>query len=311
MTTRLSVLVALAALIASGASAQPVQRPHITGVSHIALYSADIEQSRIFYTGFLGFDEPYSLNRPDGSLDIAYFKVNDRQWIELFADREPGKDRLHQVAFETDDAEALRSYLSTKGIKVPDKVAKGRTGNLNFTVRDPDGHIVEFVQYLPESWTGLDRGKHLSSSASSTHLKHVGFAVDSLNRALLFYSGILGCTETWRGSSDGKQLSWVNLKVPDGDDYIELMLYSDPPSLTRLGSMNHLSLEVADITNTVEALERRPAYAKYRRALTVRTGINRKRQLNLFDPDSTRTEFMEAVTVHGKVSPSSTAKPPR
>jgi hypothetical protein len=31
-----------------------------------------------------------------------------------------------------------------------------------------------------------------------------------------FYGGILGFQEIWRGSKDGKVLSWVNMKVPEG-----------------------------------------------------------------------------------------------
>ena len=40
------------------------------------------------------------------------------------------------------------------------------------------------------------------------------------------------------------------------------------------------------------------------------TGINRKRQINLWDPDGTRIEFMEPNTVDGVPTPSSTAPPP-
>jgi catechol 2,3-dioxygenase-like lactoylglutathione lyase family enzyme len=305
------LLIVFAILCVANSRAQELMRPHITGVSHIALYVKDMDKSRAFYKDFLGYDEPFSLDKPTGGLDLTFIKINDRQWIELFADREPETDRLHQIAFETDDAEALRTYLASRGIKVPDKVSKGRIGNLNFTVKDPDGHIVEFVQCLPGGWTLQDAGKHMPDTRLSTHLKHIGFAVDSLNRSLAFYSGILGFKEIWRGSSTGQQLSWVNLKVPDGDDYVELMLYKDPPSLLRLGSMNHLSLEVPDITKTVAALESRSARTKYGRTLAVRTGINRKRQLNVFDPDSTRTEFMEPKTVDGIPAKSSTARPPK
>ena len=42
----------------------------------------------------------------------------------------------------------------------------------------------------------------------------------------------------------------------------------------------------------------------------MRLGINRKRQVNLFDPDGTRTELMETHTIDGKPTPSSTAPPP-
>ena len=39
-------------------------------------------------------------------------------------------------------------------------------------------------------------------------------------------------------------------------------------------------------------------------------GKNGKRQVNLYDPDGTRVELMEAQTADGKPVPSSTAPPP-
>jgi lactoylglutathione lyase len=311
MINRYAVFVAAGFIVCVGVHVQTSKRPHIVGLSHAAFFVHDVEKARAFYKSFLGFEEPFSLKKTDGSLDLTYIKINDRQWMELFVERGQGTNRFYQVAFEVDDAEAMRAYLASRGIKTPDKVNKGRIGNLNFSVKDPDGHVAEFVQYLSDGWTLRDAGKHLPAELLSTHLKHVGFVVDSLERSLKFYRDILGCRETWRGNGPGQQLQWVNLKVPDGDDYIELMLYTDPPSPMRLGSMNHISLEVADVTRTAAVLEARPWFKEYGRPLTVRTGINRKRQLNVFDPDSTRTEFMEPKTVDGLLVPSSTAKPPR
>jgi lactoylglutathione lyase len=42
----------------------------------------------------------------------------------------------------------------------------------------------------------------------------------------------------------------------------------------------------------------------------MQTGKNGKRQVNLYDPDGTRVELMEAQTADGKAVPSSTALPP-
>jgi lactoylglutathione lyase len=54
----------------------------------------------------------------------------------------------------------------------------------------------------------------------------------------------------------------------------------------------------------------RAARINYNRPLEIATGINRKRQLNLWDPDGTRVELMEPRTVDGVPAPSSTAPPP-
>ena len=298
-------------LCASSAAPQAVKRPRILGVSHIALFARDVDKSLAFYKDLLGFAEPYRLTKKQGGLHLTFLKINDRQCIEIFPEREAGGDRLYHFALETDDAEAMRSYLKSRGVKVPAKTPVGRIGNANYFVTDPDGHFVEIVQYLPEGWTLRDKGKHLPETRIATRLMHVGVAVGSLDRSLAFYRDILGCREVWRGSSSGKQLSWVNLMVPDGQDYIELMLYkgSSPPA-ARLGTMHHLCLEVPDVAKARAVLEKRPASKGWGKIGAIQLGKNRKRQLNLFDPDGTRIELMEPRTVDGVPAPSSEAPPP-
>ncbi len=293
---------------APGAAQTP--RPRITGVAHIALYSADIAKTRAYYRDILGFREPYSLNNPDGSLSMTFFKVNERQYIEIFPETKPNSDRLAHISVETDDIEGMRLYLAAKGVAVPAKVNTGRIKNKSFNVKDPDGHTVEFVQYMPDGWSVREKGKHLPAGVSA-RMMHVGIIVNSLEPAMRFYRDILGFQEFWRGARDPKVLQWVNMRVPDGEDYIEFMLHDPVPEETKRGSAHHICLEVPDMEKALQAIEALPARKSYTRPLEIRTGVNRKRQLNLFDPDGTRTELMEAKTVDGKPAPSSTLPPPR
>jgi catechol 2,3-dioxygenase-like lactoylglutathione lyase family enzyme len=292
-------------------AAPAAQRPPITGMSHIALYAHDVNKSRAFYKEFLGFDEPFSLTNKDGGLHVTWIKINDRQSVELFPEKEVGSDRLNHLSIETSDAEAMRTYLASQGVKVPEKVGKGRIGNLNFNITDPDGHTVEIVEYAPDSWTVREKGKFMPETRLSTHMAHVGVLVGELEPALKFYRDILGGKETWRGGRDAKQLSWVNLKLPDTDDYVEFMLYAELPAPDKRGKQHHLCLVVPDIEKTKAILDQRAARAGYTRPMEIATGINRKRQLNLWDPDGTRVEFMEPQTVDGLPAPASTAPPPR
>ncbi len=291
-------------------AADTPKRPQITRVAHIALYVHDIESARRFYKDFLGFAEPFSLNKPDGSLALTFVKVNDRQYIELFPEVEPDTDRLNHISVETDDIEAMRRYLASKDVKVPAKASLGRIKNLSFNVKDPDGHTVEFVQYQPDGWSMREKGRFMPDRVSSRML-HVGILVGSLEAAMKFYRDILGFQEIWRGSRDGKVLNWVNMKVPDGDTYIEFMLYDQIPEPTRRGTTHHLALEVPDLPKAKEWLEARPAQKQYTRPLEIRVGTNRRRQMNLYDPDGTRSELMEPRTVDGVPPPSSTTPPPR
>jgi lactoylglutathione lyase len=291
------------------APADELKRPRITGVAHIATYAHDVDKTVAFYHDLLGYNESFRLKRA-GDQYLVFVKINDRQFIEVFPEKEAGTDRLNHIALEVEDAAAMLSYLASRGVKVPEKVPVGRIGNANFNIIDPDGHTVEIVQYLPDGKSALDRGKNLPDARISPRMTHVGIAVGALDKAMAFYGDILGFRETWRGSSSGKQLNWVNMKVPDGDDYVEFMLYKEPPTVGRLGTLHHLCLEVPEIDAAKANLEAKPARKEYSRELEAKTGINRKRQMNLYDPDGTRVELMEPKTVDGTPAPSSSAPPP-
>ena len=58
------------------------------------------------------------------------------------------------------------------------------------------------------------------------------------------------------------------------------------------GKFHHLCLEVADMDKAKTTLAERAARIGYARPLEIQTAINRKRQLNVWDPDGTRVELM-------------------
>ncbi|MBV9085164.1 MAG: VOC family protein [Acidobacteriaceae bacterium] len=293
-------------------AAANVQRPKILGVAHMAIYENDLAKARAFYEGFLGFAEPYALKRKNGSGDrIAFIKINDYQYLELFAEPPQHDGHLNHISFQTDDAEAMREYLASQGVPVPDKVGKGQIKNLNFNIKDPDNHTVEIVQYTPDGWSMQNKGKFMPHTRISDHMTHVGVTIGNLDASMKFYHGILGFTEFWRGAAGaGKSLSWVNMRVPDGTDYLELMLYRNYPSPEQLGTKNHVCLVVPDIEKAVATLKARPAYKDYGKEIKIQVGVNRKRQANLYDPDGTRIEVMEPNTIDGKPAPSSDAPAP-
>src|SRR5262249_44269522 len=106
-------------------------------------------------------------------------------------------------------------------------------------------------------------------------------------------------------------LSWTNMQVPDGEDYIEFMLYKDLPDPDKRGSQHHICLLTPSLAQAQAKLETLPYRKLYTRPMEPRTGVNRKRQLNLFDPDGTRMGRREPAKVKGKPAPSPTAPPPR
>ena len=290
----------------------PPARPKVFGVAHYSIFVSDLAKTRAFYEDFLGYQEAFTLPKPDGTVQMVFLKINDHQYVELVNEPNKGEGQLNHLGLYTDDVERMRQYLASRGVKVPDQITKNRIGNIKISVVDPDGHTVEIVQYLPDSWTGKDTGMHMPATRISDRMMHAGILVGNLDDAAKFYGGTLGCHETWRGNSlTATTLNWVNMRVPDGDNHVEFMLYKEMPPPDRRGSPHHICLVVPDIKKAVETLEARPARKGYTRELKINVGVDNKRQVGLFDPDGTRVEMMEIDTIDGKPAPSSTLPPPR
>jgi lactoylglutathione lyase len=271
-------------------------RPKILGVAHIGLRTSDLAAARKFYTGMLGFQEPFMLDKPkdEGTgLLLTYFKVNDHQYVEVFpALTDPRQDRLSHISFETDNAERLRAYLASMGVKVPDKLATGLDGNLSFNVTDPDGHDVEFVQYMPGSLHERNFGKFLPATRISQRIIHLGVTVQDQAAADRFYKDILGFQEIWHGGLKDTETDWVDMRVPDGTDWLEYMLNVRNPDVRTLGVMHHFALGVPSVKQSYEIVQKRGFHGD-----KPQIGRDGKWQLNLYDPDQTRVELMEPKPV--------------
>ena len=221
---------------------------------------------------------------------LNYYKVNDHQYIEIY----PGlkgdeQDRLSHVAFETTDAVKMRDYLAAKSVKVPQSLKPGIDKNLSFMVDDPEGRRIEFVQYMPGSIHSVRFGKLLPATRVSDHMIHAGFIVHDRAAEDRFYKDILGFEVMWYGGMKDDQVSWVDMRVPEGSDWLEYMLGAGNPSPKTRGVLNHLALGVKDIQtpyHTVLARMSKPPEQP-------KIGRDGKWQLNLYDPYLTRVELME------------------
>ncbi len=294
----LLLVVAMSKSVLSGPPQKdPVSRPAIVGVAHIGLRTDNMAAARKFYGGVLGFQEPFSLDKPaseGGGLLLTYFKVNDHQYIEVFPElKDPKQDRLSHVSFETADVEQLRAYLASKGVKVPEKLEPMEDGNRGFDVEDPDGHDVEFIQYMPGSLHSRNFGKYLPDARVAQRMIHVGVVVQDRAAADHFYKDILGFREIWHGGMDDKTTDWVDMRVPEGTDWLEYMLNVHNPDPRELGVMHHLALGVPSVRAGYESTLQRGYKAEEKPQI----GRDGKWQFNLYDPDFTRVELMEPKPV--------------
>ena len=313
----LYALLAVTAGLAAPARAQTAQsapeHPKITGISHVGYFVSDLPKALVFWHDFLGYDVAYiaSMAKPNSdAVRIAFVKVNDHQHIELF--NEPPTNppsMMSHLCFTVDDIEKMRTFLRSKGYDVkPGNGSKTKMGDYAFEIKDPNGMLIEFVQSLPDGKEMQAAGKFLPATRISPRIYHAGYMVADAEKTEAFYK-MLGFTETWRGGGNPNELSWINMKVPDGEDYVELMLYRSLPNPESWGGKNHLSLVVPDIDKAVAILQTRP----YSKALKIATGVNGKRQVNMYDPDGTRASersWSPAPSRDGKPRPLSPAPPP-
>src|SRR5271157_299223 len=271
------------------------RRPKIVGLSHMTFQASDVEKALAYYRDIHGYEDQLRMNGHDGTISCAFVRINDVQWIELRPESAPGTDRLIQFGLQVEDAEAMREYLASRGVPVPSSTSRGLIGNLGFHVKDPDGHEVEFVQYLPEGWPARAGGRSPGTGVLSRCLMHIGFVVSSLEKSMAFYRDTLACAEFWRGSSDERTLAWIHLKLPEDRNYVEFMLSDEPPTLERLGVLNHFGLEVPSVPAAMEEVSRRMEgrSREFPRRVEYCIGKCRHRLANVFDPDGTRAEFME------------------
>lgn len=289
---RLAAIVGLTALAlapaASQAPAPAAPRPRILGIAHLAVQVSSLAAARQFYGQLLGYDEV----KAAGTGGTAVYAVNDRQRLVLHdalpADRD---ERLVHLAFEVDDIAAMRTYLGSRGIAAGEPAADPAGGGRGVDVADPDGHRVRFVERTARAAPAAPAAAPSPDRRISRRILHGGLTVRDSTAADRFYKEALGFSEIWRGGRTDDVTNWINMRVPDGTDYLEYMLVSGPVSRNQLGTLHHAALLVPDIQEALEAVRARTDERNAR--ATPQVGRNRRWQLNLYDPDGTRIEFME------------------
>ncbi|HEY2468185.1 MAG TPA: pectinesterase family protein [Terracidiphilus sp.] len=198
------------------------QNLQISGIAHIALRVSDLDRERKFLQS-LGFEEAFAQTQ-GASTTEAFFKVNDRQFIELYPmTNSASRLGLMHICYESDSLPELSALYVARGLSLS-AVKKGGAGNLMSSFHDPLGQEIEFTQYLPGSRHFEDRGKHLGSLRISDELQGIELAVSDLPKAKKFYTADLGFEEwKWKGIR-GTRLrisrgadQWIGLNGTDAE----------------------------------------------------------------------------------------------
>ncbi|MEI9928592.1 MAG: VOC family protein [Sphingomonas sp.] len=272
----------------SARHAPPAARPAITGISHLAVYSADAAASEHFYVAILGARKGTDPEDPEG---VRYY-FSPQQFVEVLPlPAGQGPSRLAHAAYNTADAIGLRAWLAARGVKDLSPVWRTPDGSRWFDAVDPEGNQLQFVQPITSDATP-------SPDAISGRIIHIGYVVHGRAAEDAFYRDLLGFRPYWWGGFNAGSVDWVSQQAPDGPDWLEYMMVgpgSDVPldkvDANQLGVLNHLSLGVPNMEAAVTRLIAENRLSK--RHDGPQMGLDGKWQANLYDPDGTRIELME------------------
>ncbi|MFP5226904.1 MAG: VOC family protein [Acidobacteriota bacterium] len=256
----LAALLAIGLTVVSGGAQTParVSSPNLTGIAHVAIRVADLERSRAFFHK-LGFEEAFVMNK-GGAPTEAFFKINDRQFIELY----PRKDAsaavgFMHVCFEAADLNAVHQDYVDHGL-APNQVRRAGAGNLLFTLQGPDQpgspsdlrgaatQNIEYTEYMPGSRHTLDRGQHLGPDRIAERIVGVGIPFADPGAAQSFYVDKL----SFRAGARPRELGFPALRLPGSpSEQIELLR----PETAAAGALPfHLILSVPDLRRTADRL---------------------------------------------------------
>lgn len=297
-------------MIAVNAQQFAPKRPPITGIAHIGLYTDDLKNAEDLFCDYLGFGKPYYIKRA-GRPDMMFIKINDRQYVEFFQDTEKRLVKYRHAAFETTDVEAMRLYLQSVGVKVPDKVNDTGFGFKAFFVQDFNGHEVEFVEYVNDGLLAKEKGKNMPDTRISELFRHIGWISPDSAKDIAFYGYILGCEEYWRGGENINQINWIKMRLPESADYLELMLFDHDLDQKELGLYNHMNLDVDDVVAAKKILDTRKLPKGCPPAEEQSKGICFFGISNCYTMDATRIELMTKIPLGGKMSESTYGTPLR
>jgi catechol 2,3-dioxygenase-like lactoylglutathione lyase family enzyme len=224
-------------LVSSSAIAQIPTAP-LAGIAHVALRVSDLNHSRDFYQK-LGFQQAFTFTK-DGKTTEAFLKVNDKQFIEMYPQQEPGQEiGFMHVCFESTDLERLnRAYLARS--LHPTAVKRAGAGNLLFTMVGPEEQNIEYTQYMPGSQHTKDQGQHLGADRISKEIFGVSLRMEDPVAARAFYEQMLGFHESRNALEPGL----IPLLLPGSSEQVVEITPGAVQILLAVTSLRHAAAQL-------------------------------------------------------------------
>jgi glyoxylase I family protein len=125
-------------------------KTNVTGVHHVSVVVTDLERSRYFYGQVLGLRE---IPRPATFDFVVVWYDLGAQHVHLVPRETADAPGARHFALQVEDAAAAREHLTSVG--VPTRETTPIPGCDRFFVHDPDGNLIEIMQwfrpYCPET----------------------------------------------------------------------------------------------------------------------------------------------------------------
>jgi catechol 2,3-dioxygenase-like lactoylglutathione lyase family enzyme len=279
------------ALTTLAANSEP-KRPKILGIAFVQIFSSDLAAAKDFYGNVGVIRANYQTSEVPGQdvcpicNIIERFRRREEQVILIKYPASAPANRIDRIVFRVSDTKKLQRYLSAQSVQI--RSAASALGY--FEITDPEGQKIGFLQQSNnDGWTK-------DMLPVPPRIIHAGFVVRDRAATDHFYKDILGFRPYWHGGMKDDKDDWVAMQVPDGTDWVEYMLNISPTADKHtLGVMNHIALGVPDI----QAAKAQLIKNGWKPGEEPKLGRDGKWQLNLYDPDDTRIEFME-FTPKGK-----------
>ena len=286
MKKTLSFLLIIICLSTQSISIQAENPAGIVQLNHVAVLSANIDSSLLFYRDFLGFKEMNRLywqsddnpfNAKKGALELVNLKISDKQTLEVFTGYKQGDEPIFQIAYQVKDVYKFREILYGNKYKNI-SIGRGQMKNLGGVYTEPNGYTVELSQFTPEGITMQNAGKFIPENPVSREIYQVGIVVKDKKASDFYYKDLLGFRE--RQTKLGTQM-WF----PESEHYIQYQ--------TDANAKSYICFEVKDIKVAKAYLENKKQQANYKKPIEIKKDLTGNQYIDLVDPIGLCVKIMQ------------------
>lgn len=119
-------------------------------LNHVGIYAKNFEESMQFYTQTMGFKEAFTIRDASGNPTLAYLHITRDTFLEIAPSTAERPAGLSHIGLWPQDLNATVAALRARGVQIADpRTGATRTSITNVT--DPNGHRLEFVDFLADS----------------------------------------------------------------------------------------------------------------------------------------------------------------